>query len=97
MEQEHARAARMREDRISYLPYPQKDEIIFISNEGLKKMLDNFDPKCPEKGFYWTSDYRTELPIFVKQAGIGSLPPTTFTTVWRDLIKKYAERPALTF
>ena len=36
-----------------------KDERIYISNYGLKKMLEReIDPKYPAKGAAWTDDFR---------------------------------------
>jgi hypothetical protein len=40
------------------------NERIFISTQGLKKILERpIDPKYPLKGVAWTDDFKWELPI----------------------------------
>jgi hypothetical protein len=60
-------------------------------------MLKNFDPENPEKGVYWTDDYRTEMPIFLKKEGPAARQPQTITEMWAEALKKYSSNPALTF
>ncbi len=40
------------------LPKLQQDQYVNISSEGLEYVLNNFDEKCPERNFLWTSDYK---------------------------------------
>ena len=60
-------------------------------------MMKNFDPNCPERGFFWSNDYRTELPIFLSKKGTGSLPPQTIGQLWEEVLSKYSDKLALTF
>lgn len=45
----------------------------------MQYILDNFDPKCPERNFLWTTDYKVELPVRVKKEGAGGTIPYTFS------------------
>ena len=40
------------------LPEIPSDQKLFISKEGLKQIVDNFDSSCPERNFFYTSDYK---------------------------------------
>lgn len=54
------------------LPPVGQDEYLYISNEGLKKLIEVWDPKNPQKNFNWTTDYTLELPIRLKKTGPGN-------------------------
>lgn len=45
---------------------PKTNERIFISTQGLKKILERpADSKYPLKGVAWTDDFKWELPIHI--------------------------------
>ena len=54
------------------LPQIPLDQTLFISKEGLKKIIENVNSSCPERNFLYTSDYKVELPIRMKKHGFGS-------------------------
>ena len=53
------------------LPPVSEDEFLYISNDGLKRLTESWDPKNPLKNFNWTTDYTLELPIRLKKTGPG--------------------------
>ena len=59
--------------------------------------MKNFDPSCPEKGIYWSNDYKTELPIFLKKNTRASMQPETMGDMWKTTLSKYGNRPALSY
>ena len=53
------------------------EEKVYISEEGMKQLLKEFDAKDPLKNVLWTTNYKMELPIRVKRSGPGSEIPIT--------------------
>ena len=69
--------------KMSSLPQLPEDEFMSISSEGLEYLLSHHDPKTPDRNFFWTTDYRVELPVRVKKAGPGSEKPRTLIQMWK--------------
>lgn len=95
-EENHANYER-RSELISFLPKPNAEETLHISNEGLEYIMKNFDPKCPQKNFNWVADYRVELPVKVKKTGLAARQPETFIDLWRQALENFPDTPALTY
>jgi len=55
----------------------REDETIYLSSEGLQKLMSNYRPHHEGEGLNWTTDYLAELPIRMKKYGPGSEKPTT--------------------
>lgn len=51
--------------------FKEKSESLFISNEGLKNLILNYDPAKPQKNIEWTTDITLELPIKLRIEGLG--------------------------
>lgn len=61
-----------------------EEEKVFISEEGMKEILNLYDPKDPHKNVYWTTNYRLEMPIRVKREGAGSETPITIIDMFKE-------------
>lgn len=42
-----------------------EEESLFISPDGMKRLLQIYDPKDPMKNFNWTTDYNLEMPVLI--------------------------------
>lgn len=60
----------------------REDEEIYISNEGLEKLKQIYDPNEPLKHILWTDDMSVELPIRIKNSGPCSRKPITLITAF---------------
>jgi len=54
-----------------------KDESLNLSEDGLKRLNEIYDPEYPEKHILWTNDYEVELPIRMSKEGTNSRAPYT--------------------
>lgn len=73
----------------------REDETIYISSEGLQKLMSNYRPHHDGEGVSWTADYLTELPIRMKKYGPGSEKPTTLIEEFRNIVQLHGDWPAL--
>jgi len=73
----------------------REDETIYISSEGLQKLMSNYRPHHEGEGVSWTADYLTELPIRMKKYGPGSEKPTTLIEEFRNIVQLHGDWPAL--
>lgn len=52
-----------------------------MSAQGYSKLVNTEDGK----NLFWTSDINVELPIKLSKSGVGALPPTTLSALFRDI------------
>ncbi|CAD8089571.1 unnamed protein product [Paramecium sonneborni] len=71
------------------------EEKVYISEEGMRQLLKEFDIKDPLKNVQWTTNYRMELPIRVKKSGPGSEIPITLPEQFKNDCTQFAQKPAL--
>lgn len=60
----------------------QEGESCFISDEGRNKMKKAYDPEDPYKNVLWTTDYKMELPIKMREEGPNKRKPLTLVSIF---------------
>ena len=53
------------------------------------------DPQYPARNVTWTDDFKVELPIRKAQEGVGALEATTLIDEFRQTVREYGGKPAL--
>ncbi|CAD8081672.1 unnamed protein product [Paramecium primaurelia] len=71
------------------------EEQVYISEEGMKHILQTFDPKDPHKNILWTTNYKMELPLRIRKSGSGSEIPITLPEQFKIDCTQFAKQPAL--
>lgn len=66
-----------------------------LSPKGVSDLIANYDPDVPERNIVWTTNPRVELPILMTKTGPASLPPITVMDMWKEVLPKYGNLPAL--
>lgn len=77
------------------LPNLSEDEFVYLSNEGLKRLNQIWNPAQPDKHLNWTTDYTVELPIRVRKEGYGAQTPFTLVEAFQTVVKKAGKTQAL--
>ena len=67
------------------------DRIVTMSAAGFKSMVEFQDGK----GFHWTCDVNTELPIKMSSEGPGSEEPITLPMMFLNAVKLEGDRNSL--
>ena len=85
----------IKDSELPFLKEQIPGEQIFISPEGLKRLLASLDPNDLQKNLNWTVSADIEMPIRVRKSGYGSLPPITVIEMFEELLKTSANFPAM--